>query len=43
MKRQYIYSSVEDSEVVLVFERNNVGLKKFVKFCLNRQMTHLPS
>jgi hypothetical protein len=27
-RRQYIYSSIEDSEVVLVFERNNVGLKK---------------
>jgi hypothetical protein len=25
-KRQYIYSSIEDSEVVLVFERNNAGL-----------------
>jgi hypothetical protein len=28
LKRQYIYSSIEDSEVVLVFERNNAGLKK---------------
>jgi hypothetical protein len=29
-KRQYsyIYSLIEDSEVVLVFERNNAGLKK---------------
>jgi hypothetical protein len=27
-KRQYIYSSIEDSEVVLVYERNNAGLKK---------------
>jgi hypothetical protein len=27
-KRQYIYSSMEDSEVVLAFERNNAGLKK---------------
>jgi hypothetical protein len=28
MKRQHIYSPIEDSEVVLVCERNNVGLKK---------------
>jgi hypothetical protein len=28
IKRQCIYSSTEDSEVVLVFERNNAGLKK---------------
>jgi hypothetical protein len=28
IKRQHIYSSIEDSEVVLVFERNNAGLKK---------------
>jgi hypothetical protein len=28
IKRQYIYSSIEDSEVVLVFESNNAGLKK---------------
>jgi hypothetical protein len=28
IKRQYIYSSVEDSEVVLVSERNNAGLKR---------------
>jgi hypothetical protein len=26
--RQYIYSPIEDSEVVPVFERNNAGLKK---------------
>jgi hypothetical protein len=31
-KRQYIYSSIEDSEVVLVFERNNTGLKKLTSF-----------
>jgi hypothetical protein len=28
IKRQYIYSSIEDSEVALVFERNDAGLKK---------------
>jgi hypothetical protein len=28
IKRQYINSSIEDSEVVLVFERNKAGLKK---------------
>jgi hypothetical protein len=28
IKRQYIYSSIEDSEVVLVFERNNAGWKR---------------
>jgi hypothetical protein len=28
IKRQYIYSSKEDSEVVHVSERNNAGLKK---------------
>jgi hypothetical protein len=27
-KRGYIYSSIDDSEVVLVFERTNAGLKK---------------
>jgi hypothetical protein len=26
-KRQYIYSSIEDAEVVLVFKCNNAGLK----------------
>jgi hypothetical protein len=25
------------------FDRNNAGLKILVKFCLNRQVTHLPS
>jgi hypothetical protein len=28
MKMQYIYSSTEDSEAVLIFEHNNAGLKK---------------
>jgi hypothetical protein len=28
IKRQHIYSSIDDSEAVLVFERNNAGLKK---------------
>jgi hypothetical protein len=28
IKRQYSYSSIDDSEVVLVFEHNNAGLKK---------------
>jgi hypothetical protein len=28
IKRQYIYSPTEDSEAVLVFERNNVGFKR---------------
>jgi hypothetical protein len=28
IRRQYVYSSIEDSEVVLVSERNNAGLKK---------------
>jgi hypothetical protein len=28
IKRQYIYSSTENSEAVLVFECNNAGLKK---------------
>jgi hypothetical protein len=28
IKRQDIYSTIEDSEVVLDFERNNTGLKK---------------
>jgi hypothetical protein len=28
VKRQYIYSSIEDSEVVLVSERNNAGLNR---------------
>jgi hypothetical protein len=32
-----------NSEVVLVFERDNEGLKTLVKFCLKRQVTHLPS
>jgi hypothetical protein len=32
VKRQYIYSSTEGSEVVPVFERNNAGLKKLSSF-----------
>jgi hypothetical protein len=32
IKRQYIYSSTEDSEVVLAFEPNNAGLKKLSSF-----------
>jgi hypothetical protein len=28
IKRQYIYTSTEDSEAVLVFERNSAGLQK---------------
>jgi hypothetical protein len=32
MKREYIYSSIEDFEVVLVFERKNAGLKKLSSF-----------
>jgi hypothetical protein len=31
-KRQYIYSPIGDSEVVLVSERNNTGLKKLSSF-----------
>jgi hypothetical protein len=30
--RQYIYSSIEDSKVVLFLERNNAGLKKLSSF-----------
>jgi hypothetical protein len=33
-KRQHIYSSIEGSEVELVFERNNAGLKKLLSFFL---------
>jgi hypothetical protein len=43
MKRQYIYSTLEDSEVLLVSERNNAGLGKGSNYCLNRQATDLPS
>jgi hypothetical protein len=32
IKRLYIYSFIEDSEVVIVFERNNAGLKKLLSF-----------
>jgi hypothetical protein len=32
IKEQYIYSSIEDSEVVLVSECNNAGLKKLPNF-----------
>jgi hypothetical protein len=32
IKRQYIYSSIDDSGVVLVFERNNAGLKKLPSY-----------
>jgi hypothetical protein len=32
IKRQYIYTSIENSEFVLVFERNNTGLKKLSSF-----------
>jgi hypothetical protein len=34
------YSSIEDTEVVPVFERDIAGLKKL--FCLNRQVTLSP-
>jgi hypothetical protein len=29
-KRQHIYSSTEDSEVLLAFEHNNAGLRKLL-------------
>jgi hypothetical protein len=32
IKRQYIYSSIEGSEVVLCFERDNLGMKKTSSF-----------
>jgi hypothetical protein len=32
IKEQYIYSPREDSEVILVFERNNAGLKNLSSF-----------
>jgi hypothetical protein len=32
MKRKYTYSSTEHSEVVLIFERNDAGLKKLSNF-----------
>jgi hypothetical protein len=32
IESQYIYPSIEDSEVVLVFGRNNAGLKKLSSF-----------
>jgi hypothetical protein len=32
IKRPFFYSSIEDSEVVLVFEHNNAGLKKLSSF-----------
>jgi hypothetical protein len=32
IKRQYIYSSIENSEVVLVFEHHNAGFKKLSSF-----------
>jgi hypothetical protein len=41
--RQLMYSSIEDSEIVPVFEHNNCRFEEIVKFCLNRQVTHLPS
>jgi hypothetical protein len=31
-KMRVIYSSIEDSEVVFVLERNNAGLKKLSSF-----------
>jgi hypothetical protein len=34
IKRQYICSSIEDSEVVLGSESNNAGLKKLSSFVL---------
>jgi hypothetical protein len=32
VKRQYIYSSIEDSEAVPVFQRNDAGFKKLSSF-----------
>jgi hypothetical protein len=43
IKGKRIYSSLEISDVLHVFERNNVGLKNLSIFYLNRQVTHLPS
>jgi hypothetical protein len=43
IKTQDVYSSIEDSGVVLVSESNNAGLKKLSKFCLKIQATYLPS
>jgi hypothetical protein len=34
---------MEDSEIVLLLERNNACLKTLVKLCLKRQVIHLPS
>jgi hypothetical protein len=31
LKEQYIYSSIEDSEIVLVFERNNASISSSVR------------
>jgi hypothetical protein len=39
---QYSYLSIEDSEVVLVFERNNAGLKKPAKV-LSEQTSDSPA
>jgi hypothetical protein len=36
-KTIYFYSSIEGSEVVLVFERNNSGLKKLSIFVLTHK------
>jgi hypothetical protein len=32
IKRQYTYSSIEDSEVLLAFERNKTDLRKLSTF-----------
>jgi uncharacterized membrane protein len=34
-KTQYIYTLIEDLEVVLLFERNNAGLKKLSSFAFS--------
>jgi hypothetical protein len=32
-----IYSSIEDSEIVIVFEHNNADLKKLLRFYFSEQ------
>jgi hypothetical protein len=41
IKRQHIYSSIDDSEVVLVFECNNAGLKKLSSDSLSHPKRHV--
>jgi hypothetical protein len=41
MEREYIYSSIGDSEVILVFGRKNAGLKRLASFVRTERLVFI--